>query len=202
MARTPKVVEDRREQIMEAAVRVFSQKGFIRATNKDVAREAGITPGLIYYYFESKEALLRAILEKYSPIQLLHTTPSEMLELPPEDFMRFMLQRVLAIVEDDKFVGIIRVLLPELIHNPEVASIPISFLQRVTAFLGSYFEAQVARGTIRKVDVTITVQVLAGSIMGFILRRQIMRDPTALEYTHAQIADAIIDTVFAGLLPR
>ncbi len=60
MARTPKVVEDRREQIIDAAMKVFSQKGFLRATNKDIAREAGITPGLIYYYFENKEALLTA----------------------------------------------------------------------------------------------------------------------------------------------
>ncbi|MEO7018839.1 MAG: helix-turn-helix domain-containing protein, partial [Ktedonobacteraceae bacterium] len=60
MPRTPKVVEDRREQILDAAMRVFTQKGFSRATNRDVAREAGITTGLIYYYFDNKEALLRA----------------------------------------------------------------------------------------------------------------------------------------------
>jgi len=63
MARTPKVVEDRREQIIDAAMRVFAQKGYSKATNKDIAREAGITTGLIYYYFDSKEALLKAILE-------------------------------------------------------------------------------------------------------------------------------------------
>jgi len=62
MARTPKVVEDRREQIMEAAMRVFAQKGYMRATNKDVAQEAGITTGLIYHYFDSKEALLKALV--------------------------------------------------------------------------------------------------------------------------------------------
>ncbi|HJT57159.1 MAG TPA: helix-turn-helix domain-containing protein, partial [Ktedonobacteraceae bacterium] len=63
MARTPKVVEDRREQIIDAAMHVFAEKGFVRATNKDIAREAGITPGLIYHYFDSKEALLKAIVD-------------------------------------------------------------------------------------------------------------------------------------------
>ena len=83
MPRTPKVVEDRREQIIDAAMRVFAQKGFMKATNKDVAREAGITPGLIYYYFESKEALLKAVLEERSPIQVVSTITPEMLEQPP-----------------------------------------------------------------------------------------------------------------------
>ena len=44
MARTPKVVEDRREQIVQAAMRVFARKGFMRSINKDIAAEAGITP--------------------------------------------------------------------------------------------------------------------------------------------------------------
>src|SRR2546421_3407222 len=91
MARTPKVVEDRREQIIDAAMSVFSQKGFTRATNKDIAREAGITPGLIYHYFENKEALLKAIIETRSPLQLVSFLPPEVLMLPPEVFLRFMI---------------------------------------------------------------------------------------------------------------
>ncbi len=91
MARTPKVVEDRREQIMDAAMRVFAQKGFLKATNKDIAREAGITPGLIYYYFESKEAVLNAIIETRTPVQLLSTTPQQLFAQPPELFLRMMI---------------------------------------------------------------------------------------------------------------
>src|SRR3989440_9968270 len=114
MARTPKIVEDRREQIIDAAMRAFSQKGFTRATNKDIAREAEITTGLIYYYFESKEALLKAILEARSPIQLLVSLQPTAVEMPPESFIRLMIQRVLGIVESENFVGLVRVLLPEM----------------------------------------------------------------------------------------
>src|SRR5579883_1119565 len=93
MARTPKVVEDRREQIIDAALRVFAQKGYSKATNKDIAREAGITPGLIYYYFESKEALLNALIETRTPLQLLRSMPPEAFNLPPETFLRLLLRR-------------------------------------------------------------------------------------------------------------
>src|SRR5438445_8090860 len=109
MPRTPRVVEDRREQIIDAAMRAFASKGFGRATNKDVANEAGITSGLIYYYFESKEALLKAILEERSPMQVVARMPSEMLEQPPEVFLPTLLNRVLSIVEGEQFVGLIRV---------------------------------------------------------------------------------------------
>jgi len=142
MARTPKVVEDRREQIIEAAMRVFSQKGFTRATNKDIAREAGITPGLIYHYFENKEALLKAIVEGRSPLRLVSSLSPQVLMLPPEVFLRFMILQVLGIVEGENFVQLLRVLLPEVIHNPTMSQVGTGVLQRVLGFLASYFASK------------------------------------------------------------
>ena len=131
MARTPKVVEDRREQIIDAAMRVFSQKGFTRATNKDIAREAGITPGLIYYYFESKEKLLEALIESRSPLRLITSPPPQLSSMPPELFFRFMIRQVLGIIEGENFVQIIRVMLPEVIRNPQMTPMVAAFFQRI-----------------------------------------------------------------------
>jgi len=41
-----------------------------------------------------------------------------------------------------------------------------------------------------------------GSVMAFVLRRQIIHDELALEYSHEEIADTVVETVFKGLLPR
>src|ERR687898_2583792 len=54
----------RRGQILEAARRVFAERGFRRATTREVARAAGISEGTIYNYFEDKDALLMAILDR------------------------------------------------------------------------------------------------------------------------------------------
>ncbi len=204
MARTPKVVEDRREQIIDAAMRVFSQKGFTRATNKDIAREAGITPGLIYYYFESKEALLKAIIETRSPIRLMTSLPQQMLTMPPQLFLRFMIQQVLGIVEGENFVGLIRVILPEVVHgdNPEMTSILGNTILRIIGFIGNYLETKMQNGELRQADVPLTTQIIMGSVIAFVLRRQIIRDPAALVFSHEQIADSIVETVLKGLLPR
>jgi AcrR family transcriptional regulator len=202
MARTPKVVEDRRDQLIDAAMRVYSQKGFTRATNKDIAREAGITPGLIYYYFESKEALLKAIIETRSPAQLMTTLPPQALELPPQLFLRMLILRALSIIESEQLIQLIRMLLPEIVHNPEMASIASSMIQRILEFLGSYVEKQVGKGALRPIDGVLTAQVTIGSVLAFVLRRQIIGDPVALAYTHEQIAEAVSETVLQGILPR
>ena len=202
MARTPKVVEDRREQIIDAAMHVFAQKGYSNATNKDIAREAGITPGLIYYYFESKEALLYAILEARSPLKLMASFPPQALELPPEQFFPMLMRQVLAIVEGDDMIGLLRVMIPELLHNPAMFALPVSLFPRLFGFLGNYVEAKIASGEIRPLDGSLVVQTLVGSVMGFVLRRQLLHDPLALQYTHEQIVQAITEPFLKGILPR
>ncbi len=53
--------QQRAQQIVDAAARVMSRKGYGGTTMKDIAAEAGIAPGLIHYYFDSKEDLLLAV---------------------------------------------------------------------------------------------------------------------------------------------
>ncbi len=201
MARTPKVVEDRREQILDAAMHVFAEKGFARATNKDIAREAGITPGLIYHYFDSKEALLKAIIDSRSPLRIIHTLPPQTLSLPPEVFLRFMIIQVLGILEDENFMQLIRVFLPEVVYNMNTASTISDAIQQMLSTLESYFQNKMEAGELRKTDPALLPQLLIGSVMAFVLRRNIVHDPQVLHYTHEQIADVVVETMLKGLLP-
>jgi AcrR family transcriptional regulator len=203
MSRTPKVVEDRREQIIDAAMRVFAQRGFARATNRDVAREAGITTGLIYYYFKSKEDLLRAALEERSPVQVMTQITPEMLEQPPDVLLPLLVMRVLNLVEGEQFVSMIRVLLPGMLHGAtEVAPIALSLFQRVIAFLSNYLKVQATKGKVRAdLDVDAASQVIASSMVGIVMRRQIMQDPGVLQYTHEEIVQAILGTLLQGIKP-
>lgn len=204
MARTPKIGEDRREQIIDAAMRVFGQKGFAKATNKDIAREAGITAGLIYHYFKSKEDLLGVVIEERSPLQLLTSLPAQTFALPPEQFFRFLLIRVLNFVEEEQFVSLLRVVLSEALHgdNEYFLQVAPMILQRALGFIERYLTAQIASGAIRQGDTRLAAQVLLGSMIGFVLRRQVLRDALALQYTHEEIVEAIVDTGLKGLSPR
>ncbi len=60
----PKVTEAyldvRRQQIIDAAYRCFARKGFHQTTMRDIYAEAGLSPGAIYHYFDSKEEIIEA----------------------------------------------------------------------------------------------------------------------------------------------
>ena len=64
MTPRPDVSEMRTAQIIEAATVVFAKKGFDGATMEDIADEIGINKATIYLYFNSKDALIRAIAEE------------------------------------------------------------------------------------------------------------------------------------------
>jgi TetR/AcrR family fatty acid metabolism transcriptional regulator len=53
--------EEKRRQILDAAVRAFARRGYHACRVSDIAEEAGVAYGLVYHYFESKEAVLEAI---------------------------------------------------------------------------------------------------------------------------------------------
>jgi len=55
--------DERRRQILEAAGRCFARDGFRGASISDICKEAGISPGHLYHYFENKEAIVRAMTE-------------------------------------------------------------------------------------------------------------------------------------------
>lgn len=68
-------LEARRQSILDAAMAVFSQKGYQAATMAEVAQEAGISPGAIYRYFESK-------------VELVHTCFKQNAEAVAEEWSR------------------------------------------------------------------------------------------------------------------
>lgn len=55
----------RRREIVRAASRVFAEKGFSSATVRDIADDAGTLSGSLYYYFDSKEAIVEEVLVEY-----------------------------------------------------------------------------------------------------------------------------------------
>lgn len=68
----PDVSEERKNQILEAATRVFTQRGFDEARMDDIVEEAGLSKGALYWYFESKEALITAIVDRIFDWETTH----------------------------------------------------------------------------------------------------------------------------------
>ncbi len=63
LVKDPKLIEKRREQIIEAAVDLFIHKGFHKTTTREIARASGFSIGTLYEYIESKEDVLYLVCD-------------------------------------------------------------------------------------------------------------------------------------------
>ena len=64
MSPRPNVREERKDQILEAATKVFTQRGFADARMDDIVAESGLSKGALYWYFDSKDAIIVGILDR------------------------------------------------------------------------------------------------------------------------------------------
>lgn len=65
MTPRPDVSEERREQIIAAAMAVFARLGFHESRMDDIAEESGLSKGAIYWYFKSKDDIIAAIMDRF-----------------------------------------------------------------------------------------------------------------------------------------
>lgn len=98
-----KIRERSRQQIMDAAFELFARNGYSRTSIAAVAEKAGISKGLIYHYFDSKQAILEGIFDR------LIQFGDELLDFPDDytaaDKIRHTLEGTFRFIEEQKEVG-------------------------------------------------------------------------------------------------
>ena len=97
--------ERRRQQIMVAAKKVFTDKGFSKATMDDIANEAELSPGTIYLYFKNKEELYASLslrILQYLQIRVEHVLNTP--DLTPEQKLDAMMNAMYDVYEFDPLV--------------------------------------------------------------------------------------------------
>lgn len=97
--------ERRRQQIMVAAKRVFSEKGFSKATMEDIAQEAELSPGTLYLYFKNKEELYASLslrILQYLLIRVEHVNEDK--DAGPEEKLSTLMEAMYDVYEFDPLI--------------------------------------------------------------------------------------------------
>jgi TetR/AcrR family transcriptional regulator, fatty acid metabolism regulator protein len=113
-----KVQEERRRQILQAAVRAFARRGYHACRVSDIAKEAGVAYGLVYHYYRSKETLLEAIFKETWGAMLATIRSVEQLDEPAGEQVRKVTEIVLRTWKRDP--ELVRVLVREVTRSTQV----------------------------------------------------------------------------------
>jgi TetR/AcrR family acrAB operon transcriptional repressor len=101
MRRTKEEAEQTRRALLDAGLRVFGRKGYAATTLDDIAREAAVTRGAVYWHFGGKVELYGALVqERFGPANALLEQILDS-DLPPLTKLRALLVRALEYLEED-----------------------------------------------------------------------------------------------------
>src|SRR5947208_9373217 len=92
-------VPDRREQLLDAALTVFSAEGYSAAKVSDIVGRAGVAQGTFYLYFRSKQEVVLALFERFQEALIEARRASEgVAPATPEQFRAAVLEKTRAIL--------------------------------------------------------------------------------------------------------
>lgn len=197
------IAEERREQIVSGALKVFSTKGFVRATNRDVAEAAGIgSPGLIYHYFKDKADLLRAVVERHAPPLQLALHPEELMALPPREGLTRFGRAYLDLIDEPNLGAAMRVILGEALREPAFArlfgqAVPL----RVWKLLTAYLKRQMDAGALRAADPAHAALTFVGPLVAFLLMHRVFEFPEAQAENREALLATVVDIFLHGMEP-
>ncbi len=166
----------RREQILRTALDLFAQQGFAATPTKQIARAIGITEGLLYHYFSSKNALFDEIIQQVYALGsnlvlfLVGQEEHSVTEIIPQLGKGF-----LQVAQQNK--ALVGLIVSESQFNSDVYQIFLKMLREITSPIISYLGRRVIAGEIRAdVDLHITVDAFIGTMLFFYLTHRALSE--------------------------
>jgi len=197
--------ETRPDEILDAALAVFSEKGFAAARVEDVATRAGLSKGAVYLYFDSKEALIAALVKRFATDVVAQAAErfTALAQTDPVETLRAAQRYLMTALDDPVISAAPRLVLAEAQRFPAIAQL---YRREVIAMgqgmITALIDQGVARGVFRDVSRPAAMRAVMGPVLAHMFLTHIFPDPDAAPLDPGEMADSLIDITLHGLIPR
>ena len=189
----------RRAQIIEAATAVFAEKGYQRATVKEIAARAGLAPGTIYLYFASKRDVLLALAD-HLIAQAIDKIAAQAAQLSAEGYIRVIMQDRVRFVREN--AALIRAVVAELWTDEELLRrfwqqlVPRFFL-----IAAGHMRVQIAAGKLRPAKVEVVLPAVIGGVLLLGLLKEALPGNLLDDVSEDALIDELTTLYLHGLSP-
>ncbi len=189
----------RRRQIIAAARQVFSRKGYDAATVEEIADTAGVSKGLIYNYFRSKEDILLATAEALMSRLEEHMERMSTAKVTASDkILAAQHMHTGEMIKQWDFVQIMFEFWSESVRRPEMARPYARMFRKARAYLETVIDNGIASGEFRPVPAKEVASLMIAMADGLTVQRML----DARAFTWRNVSDAMDDLLLNALLAR
>jgi len=194
-------VQTKRRQILNAAVRVFSQKGFHRCRISDIATEADVAYGLVYHYFDNKEEILNCIFDENWGLLTKVIEEVDGQELPLSKKLKAVVDFLLDAYR--LFPDVIQVVVMEIARSSKFLKRPkIDAFERAFQSLAEIFRSAQKRGEVRAdLDPKVMAYMFFGSLELILTSYLLGTIEPVVGERYEQEKQVIADIFFQGIRP-
>jgi AcrR family transcriptional regulator len=178
------VAPARREEIVQATIRCLARDGYSGLRMKEVARAAGVSQGILHYYFDSKRTILLAALQKV--LDDLDRRLGPVLKAAPDARaqIRAVIGSFLALADENREFWLVFVeFWGEMMHDRELSQVNAALYRRLRRTLGAVVVRGTRAGLFRRVAPEDAGSVVLALVDGVSLQRAF--DPKAITLARA-----------------
>lgn len=199
--RKKKDLEKRRGEIMDAALEVFTEKGYGAATMPEIARQAGVAAGTLYLYYPSKRKLFVEVVKNFIGTTPLFNMLSQMPQGDLPAILRSVIKNRFDLIKNPSFTRL-PFIMSEVQRDPELKALWLKdFLQPLIKQIGMLVRIMGATGKFRDFEPEVFVRIMGGLFMGFMLLRIVEGDTSPLnKLDNDRVADDIMNFILNGVL--
>jgi AcrR family transcriptional regulator len=194
--------EARPGEIIEAALRLFADRGFAATKLEDVAAAAGIGKGTIYLYFPTKEDLFRsvvrqAVLPNLEAVAALTPAP----DLPAADMLRAIAERFLLLLDTD-LTAIPKLVVAESGNFPALAQFYAEeVVLKGMALIRGILARGIQRGEFRPIDLDGALPLFSAPLLLLLLWKHSLGRHTDIQFNPRLVVATHLDILLRGLAP-
>lgn len=199
--------DERREQILRAAISLFSQRGFSGTTTKEIATAAGVSEGMVFRHFAKKSDIYDAILENKACHEGIRFPWEENSVIQAavknkDDFAVFYNLALVAMTKQQSDEAFMRLLFYSALEEHELAERFFGeFVAHVYEYIGAYIERRQKDGAMRKVKPRIVVRAFLGMMIHHSLNNILWdKDRRILDISNEEAAKSFAEIILRGVL--
>jgi AcrR family transcriptional regulator len=165
--------KDTREKILQAGLSLFSEKGYLGATTKEIAKRAGVAELTLFRHFASKDKLFEEIINSYSFLPALKGLLPEIKDLEYSEALKLIAEKFLERLSERR--QLIRIMHSEIqLYPSEVKNIYHTFIDEIFRSLASYFNELQKKGVLRKFKPEIGARAFLGMFFSYFNAQEFM----------------------------
>jgi AcrR family transcriptional regulator len=201
LSRRRRQPEVRSADILNAALDAFVENGFAATRLEDIAERAGVSKGTLYLYFESKEALFKAVIrETIVPVVERAEQRVEAFSGSSRELLALTLRSSWSALSESRMTGLPKLVLAEATNFPEVARAYFDeVVLRVRGLFARVLRRGIDRGEFRPLDVEYTARaMIAPVVMAQIWKHSLVKcQIDAIDFDRQ--LDVLIDLILNGV---